>query len=107
MNTTMTQEILREEEQLADAKRTLDLDALNRIYADELLMNGGASVQIPATSCPDAGRLVRDPPPAATCAPSSLTRRDQGREKQPVDRCHGRTARLPQNVEFVPQHDDF
>jgi len=40
MNTTMTQEILREEEQLADAKRTLDLDALNRIYADELLMTG-------------------------------------------------------------------
>ena len=40
MNTTMTQEILRQEEQLADAKRTLDLDALNRIYADELLMTG-------------------------------------------------------------------
>ena len=40
MNTTMMQEILRQEEQLADAKRTLDLDALNRIYADELLMTG-------------------------------------------------------------------
>src|SRR5262245_3922416 len=36
----MTQEILQQEEQLADAKRTLDLDALNRIYADELLMTG-------------------------------------------------------------------
>ena len=31
---------LRQEEQLADAKRTLDLDALNRIYADDLLMTG-------------------------------------------------------------------
>ena len=40
MTTTMMQEILRQEEQLADAKRTLDLDALNRIYADELLMTG-------------------------------------------------------------------
>jgi ketosteroid isomerase-like protein len=40
MFTTLTQEILRQEEQLADAKRTLDLDALNRIYADELLMTG-------------------------------------------------------------------
>jgi ketosteroid isomerase-like protein len=36
----MTQEIFRHEEQLADAKRTLDLDALNRIYADELFMTG-------------------------------------------------------------------
>ena len=40
MSTTMMQEILRQEEQLADANRTLDLDALNRIYADELLMTG-------------------------------------------------------------------
>jgi ketosteroid isomerase-like protein len=40
MNTTMMQEILRQEEQLADAKRMLDLDALHRIYADELLMTG-------------------------------------------------------------------
>ena len=40
MSTTLTQEILWQEEQLSDAKRTLDLDALNRIYADELLMTG-------------------------------------------------------------------
>ena len=40
MSTTMMQEILREEERLSDAKRTLDLDAINRIYADELLMTG-------------------------------------------------------------------
>ena len=40
MNTTVMQEILRQEEQLVDAKRTLDLDALHRIYADELLMTG-------------------------------------------------------------------
>ena len=40
MNRAMTEEILRQEEQLVDAKRTLDLDALNRIYADELLMTG-------------------------------------------------------------------
>ncbi len=40
MSTTIMQEILRQEEQLADAKQTLDLDALNRIYADELLMTG-------------------------------------------------------------------
>jgi ketosteroid isomerase-like protein len=40
MNTAITQEILRQEEQLADAKRTLDLDALNRIYADEVLITG-------------------------------------------------------------------
>ena len=40
MSTTLMQEILREEERLSDAKRTLDLDALNRIYADELLMTG-------------------------------------------------------------------
>ena len=40
MSTTLTQEILREEERLSNAKRTLDLDALNRIYADELLMTG-------------------------------------------------------------------
>ena len=40
MHTTIMQEILRQEEQLADAKRTLDLDALDRIYADELLMTG-------------------------------------------------------------------
>src|SRR5688500_2416525 len=40
MSTTTTQQILRQEEALAEAKRALDLDALNRIYDDELLMTG-------------------------------------------------------------------
>jgi hypothetical protein len=40
MSTTVIQEILRQEEQLADANQTLDLGALNRTYADELLMTG-------------------------------------------------------------------
>jgi ketosteroid isomerase-like protein len=40
MSATTTQEILRQEEKLAEAKRTLDLDALNRIYDDQLLMTG-------------------------------------------------------------------
>jgi ketosteroid isomerase-like protein len=35
-----TDEILRQEEQLADARRTLDLDAIDRIYADDLLLTG-------------------------------------------------------------------
>ena len=34
------QEILRQEEELVQAKRTLDLDALDRIYADDLLLTG-------------------------------------------------------------------
>jgi ketosteroid isomerase-like protein len=37
---TTTDEILRQEEQLADARRTLDLDAIDRIYADDLLLTG-------------------------------------------------------------------
>jgi len=37
---TAEQEILQHEEQLANAKRTLDLDALQRIYADDLIMTG-------------------------------------------------------------------
>ena len=40
MSIPLTQEILREEERLSEAKQTLDLDALNRIYADDLLMTG-------------------------------------------------------------------
>jgi ketosteroid isomerase-like protein len=40
MSTTMTQEVLGQEERLADAKRTLDVEALTRIYADDLLMTG-------------------------------------------------------------------
>ena len=40
MSATTTQEILRQEETLAEAKRTLDLDALNCIYDDQLLMTG-------------------------------------------------------------------
>ncbi len=40
MSTTMKEEILRQEEQLADAKRMVDVEAFNRIYADELLMTG-------------------------------------------------------------------
>ena len=35
-----TEEILQQEEQLANAKRTLDLDAIDRIYADDLLLTG-------------------------------------------------------------------
>jgi len=37
---TAEQEILQQEEQLANAKRTLDLDALQRNYADDLVMTG-------------------------------------------------------------------
>ena len=37
---TTTDEILRQEAQLADARRTLDLDAIDRIYADDLLLTG-------------------------------------------------------------------
>ncbi len=37
---TTTDEILRQEEQLADARRLLDLDAIDRIYADDLLLTG-------------------------------------------------------------------
>jgi len=37
---TAEQEILQQEEQLANAKRALDLDALQRIYADDLVMTG-------------------------------------------------------------------
>jgi len=37
---TVIDEILEQEEQLANAKRTLDLDAIDRIYADDLLLTG-------------------------------------------------------------------
>jgi uncharacterized protein (TIGR02246 family) len=37
---TTTEEILRYEEQFLDAKRALDLEALDRLYADELLLTG-------------------------------------------------------------------
>ena len=40
MASTMEQEILQQEEQLATAKRALDLAAIDRIYADDLLMTG-------------------------------------------------------------------
>jgi ketosteroid isomerase-like protein len=40
MTRTTKQEILQSEEQLADAKRTLDLDTLDRIYSDDLVMTG-------------------------------------------------------------------
>src|SRR5262245_23710827 len=40
MTMTTEQEILRSEEQLRDAKRALDMDALDRIYADDLLLTG-------------------------------------------------------------------
>ena len=37
---TVIDEILDQEEQLANARRTLDLDAIDRIYADDLLLTG-------------------------------------------------------------------
>ena len=37
---TTQQEILQQEEHLVNAKRTLDLDALERIYSDDLVMTG-------------------------------------------------------------------
>jgi ketosteroid isomerase-like protein len=40
MAPTMEQEILQQEEQLAEAKRALDLAAIDRMYADELLLTG-------------------------------------------------------------------
>jgi uncharacterized protein (TIGR02246 family) len=40
MAPTTEQEILQQEEQLAEAKRALDLGAIDRIYADDLLMTG-------------------------------------------------------------------
>jgi len=38
--TETTEQILRHEEQLIDAKRALDIAALDRLYADDLLMSG-------------------------------------------------------------------
>jgi ketosteroid isomerase-like protein len=40
MTTTMEQEIVQQEEELANAKRTLDLDAIDRIYSDDLVLTG-------------------------------------------------------------------
>ena len=40
MSEAMKQQILAHEEQLAHAKRTLDLEALNLIYADDLMLTG-------------------------------------------------------------------
>src|SRR5689334_10196973 len=40
MAMTTEQEILQYEQQLADAKRLLDIDAMERIYADDLLLTG-------------------------------------------------------------------
>ena len=37
---TTIDEILQQEEQLADAKRTLDLAAIDRIYAEDLVLTG-------------------------------------------------------------------
>jgi ketosteroid isomerase-like protein len=37
---TTSDEILKQEAQLADARRTLDLAAIDRIYADDLLLTG-------------------------------------------------------------------
>ena len=37
---TTIDEILEQEDRLARAKRTLDLDAIDRIYADDLLLTG-------------------------------------------------------------------
>ena len=37
---SQTDEILQQEEQLANAKRTLDLNAIDSIYADDLLLTG-------------------------------------------------------------------
>lgn len=37
---TAIDEILEQEDRLASAKRTLDLDAIDRIYADDLLLTG-------------------------------------------------------------------
>ena len=37
---TMEREIVEQEENLANAKRALDLDAIDRIYADDLLLTG-------------------------------------------------------------------
>ena len=37
---TTIDEVLEQEAQLANAKRTLDLDAIDRIYADDLLLTG-------------------------------------------------------------------
>jgi ketosteroid isomerase-like protein len=37
---TTIDEILEQEDRLATAKRTLDLDAIDRIYADDLLLTG-------------------------------------------------------------------
>jgi ketosteroid isomerase-like protein len=37
---TTEHEVLQQEQRLADAKRTLDLEAVDSIYADDLLMSG-------------------------------------------------------------------
>ena len=40
MTTTMEQEIVQQEQQLSEAKRALDLAAVDRLYADDLVLTG-------------------------------------------------------------------
>jgi uncharacterized protein (TIGR02246 family) len=40
MALTIEQEIVQQEERLANAKRALDLDGIDRLYADDLLLTG-------------------------------------------------------------------
>jgi ketosteroid isomerase-like protein len=40
MNGVLEQEILAQEDELTRATRTLDIDVLNRLYADDILMTG-------------------------------------------------------------------
>ena len=61
MNTGLKQEILTQEEKLTQATRQLDIEALGRIYADDIMFTGVTGVVCSKTALMDeAGRGLKE-----------------------------------------------
>jgi hypothetical protein len=57
MKSHIDREILAEEERLTEATRNVDVDALDRIYADDLIFTGVTGVICDKTTVMDEARL--------------------------------------------------
>src|SRR5262245_19092096 len=99
---TTEQEILAQEDRLTRATRQLDLDSLDRLYADDILLTGVTGVTCDKASLMDEARRGRAERQAAAETKPFVASYDKGDIKVAA---HGDTAVTSWRFVITTQHD--
>jgi ketosteroid isomerase-like protein len=91
MNSLDDREVLAQEQQLTDATRALDIDALDRIYADDIIFTGVTGAICDKTTVMDEAHRGRTERDKASANPGTAAVVDYQKDELRITR-HGDTA---------------